>query len=95
VRTALEAAQGLLEAGFRLTALDAGGSCDLWDIETDERTAFVLGGEHGGVADEVIALVSQTVRIPMAEGVESLNVSAAAAILFFELRRRAQLAATD
>jgi 23S rRNA (guanosine2251-2'-O)-methyltransferase len=95
VRSALDAAQELAGAGFRLTALDAGGSSDLWDMETGRRTAFVLGGEHGGVADDVKALVSQTVRIPMAEGVESLNVAAAAAIVFFEVRRRAHRAATD
>jgi 23S rRNA (guanosine2251-2'-O)-methyltransferase len=88
VRTAVDAAEQLVAAGFDLVALDAEGATDLWRMELGPRTAFVLGGEHAGVSEEVMQLVSRTVRIPMAEGVESLNVSAAAAVLSFELRRR-------
>jgi 23S rRNA (guanosine2251-2'-O)-methyltransferase len=88
VRTAVDAAEQLASAGFTLVALEASGSNDLWNVEFGPRTAFVLGGEHAGVSEEVMALVTRTVRIPLAEGVESLNVSAAAAIVLFEVQRR-------
>ncbi|HVA07324.1 MAG TPA: RNA methyltransferase [Acidimicrobiales bacterium] len=87
IRTALEAAQQLRAAGFDLVALDAAGVVDLWHMEAERRTALVLGGEHGGISDEVKSLATRTVRVPLAPGVESLNVAAAAAVAFFELRR--------
>jgi tRNA G18 (ribose-2'-O)-methylase SpoU len=45
------------------------------------RTALVLGPEGPGLAQEDLARCDQTVRISMAEGVDSLNVAAAGAIL--------------
>jgi 23S rRNA (guanosine2251-2'-O)-methyltransferase len=53
--------------------------------------AFVLGSESAGRAPEVADLVDTWVSIPMAAGVESLNVSAAAAVVCFELVRRSRL----
>jgi 23S rRNA (guanosine2251-2'-O)-methyltransferase len=90
IRTAYEAAQQLRDAGFHVVSLDAEGTVDLWEMELADRTALVLGGEHAGVSEDVAALVTQSVRIPMSDGVESLNVAAAAAVLCFEVLRRAQ-----
>jgi len=49
------------------------------------RTALVLGPEGPGLAPEALARCERTVRIPMAEGVDSLNVAAAGAILMHRL----------
>ena len=89
VRTAVEAAQLLVDARFDLVALNPRGDTELWDADLGPRTAFVLGGEHAGLSDEVSGLVTRSVCVPLADGVESLNVAAAAAIVFFEARRRA------
>lgn len=76
---------GLLwESGFRVLGLAAGGSESLWSVGLPERVAFVLGGETHGLSVEVDELVS----IPMAGGVESLNVAVAAGVLCAELARR-------
>jgi 23S rRNA (guanosine2251-2'-O)-methyltransferase len=88
VRTSLEAVQLLVEAGFSVVVLDANGAEDLWNAPFGPRTALVLGGEHAGVSEEVLQLASSSVRIPMAPGIESLNVAAAAAIVCFEISRR-------
>jgi 23S rRNA (guanosine2251-2'-O)-methyltransferase len=88
VRTAAEAAQTLTDNGFSLVELDSQGEVDLWDAQFADRTALVLGSETAGLSDDVKPLITTSVRIPMADGVESLNVSAAAAVVFFELRRR-------
>jgi 23S rRNA (guanosine2251-2'-O)-methyltransferase len=88
IRTALEAAQQLKDAEFDLVALSADGALDLWQMDFAPRTALILGGEHAGITDEVKAMAARTVRVPCATGVESLNVAAAAAVAFFELRRR-------
>ena len=48
----------------------------------------MLGTEGDGLAAETIARCDYTVRIPMAHGVDSLNVAAASAVAFWQLRRR-------
>ncbi|NHM13461.1 TrmH family RNA methyltransferase [Xiamenia xianingshaonis] len=52
-----------------------------------DRLAVVLGTEGEGLADSTIAQADFTVRIPMANGVDSLNVAAASAVAFWQLRR--------
>ncbi|MFD4251268.1 TrmH family RNA methyltransferase [Amycolatopsis thermoflava] len=86
--TAAEAASMLAEAGYGLYALGAQGGSSLFEAPLPERAAFVLGGETAGVSDEVASLVTGWLSIPMPGEVESLNVSAAAAVLCFELVRR-------
>lgn len=55
-------------------------------LKTIERLALVMGTEGDGLAREVLAQTDYVVRIPMAHGVDSLNVAAAAAVAFWELR---------
>ncbi len=57
-------------------------------LHTIQRLAIVLGTEGDGLAPEVISSCDITVKIPMAHNVDSLNVGAAAAVAFFELRKR-------
>ena len=47
---------------------------------------MVLGTEGEGLKDDTIAGCDYTVMIPMAHGVDSLNVAAASAVAFWELR---------
>ncbi len=53
-----------------------------------ERLAVVLGAEGDGLAPDTVARCDYTVRIPMARGVDSLNVAAASAVAFWQLRCR-------
>ena len=53
-----------------------------------EKLAIVLGAEGDGLAGSTIAACDYTVRIPMGHGVDSLNVAAASAVAFWELRAR-------
>ena len=53
-----------------------------------EKLAVVLGTEGDGLSDGTIAACDYTVRIPMTHGVDSLNVAAASAVAFWELRPR-------
>lgn len=84
----IEAAiSALQEAAFSLLGMDAGGA-SLFEAELPERTAFVLGNETAGLSPAAVAALDEVVSIPLAAGVESLNVAAAAAVLCFELVRR-------
>jgi 23S rRNA (guanosine2251-2'-O)-methyltransferase len=88
--SAREAAEMLTEAGYGLYALGASSKTTIFEFDLPQRAAFVLGGETAGVGAEVGELVTEWVSIPMPGDVESLNVSAAAAVLSFELVRRAR-----
>jgi 23S rRNA (guanosine2251-2'-O)-methyltransferase len=75
----------LRDAGFRVFGLVASSDRSLWDARPfPERSAFVLGGETGGLT----VAVDEPLAIPMAGTVDSLNVAVAAGVLCFELLRR-------
>lgn len=78
---------GLREAGFSLVASTLStAAVDLAEFETPERVALLLGTEGRGLSDAWQAAADHHVTIPMAQGVDSLNVAAAAAILAYGLR---------
>lgn len=56
-------------------------------LKTKPKLAIVMGTEGDGLSQETIAATDTVVRIPMAHGVDSLNVAAAAAVAFWELRK--------
>jgi tRNA G18 (ribose-2'-O)-methylase SpoU len=53
-----------------------------------EKLALALGSEGDGLTKETIAACDDTVKIPMYHGVDSLNVAAASAVAFWQLRTR-------
>lgn len=67
---------------------DESVSIDDKALSDEPKIAIVMGTEGDGLADSVISDSDYVVRIPMAHGVDSLNVAAAAAVAFWELRIR-------
>jgi 23S rRNA (guanosine2251-2'-O)-methyltransferase len=88
--SATEAVAELVEARFTIVGLDAGaaGARSVFGAELPERAAYVVGNETEGLSDAVRAAVERWLAIPLAGGVESLNVACAATVLAFELTRR-------
>ena len=81
----------LHQAGFEVAALAlSDDSIALGDpaLAACEKLALVLGTEGDGLSPHTIATCDYTVRIPMEHGVDSLNVAAASAVAFWELRCR-------
>ena len=81
----------LKEAGFTTAAMaltDNSISIDAPVLRETARLAVVLGTEGDGLAKDTIAHCDYTVKIPMYHGVDSLNVAAASAVAFWELRAR-------
>ena len=81
----------LRELGFVVAALALGeDSVALDDLasQAPQRLALVLGTEGDGLRRSTLTQVDKVVRIPMAGGVDSLNVAAAAAVAAWELRAR-------
>ena len=81
----------LNDIGFRTAAMaltDNSVSIDDKRLEDEEKLAIVMGTEGDGLADNVIDDADYVVRIPMSHGVDSLNVAAAAAVAFWQLRAK-------
>ena len=81
----------LREMGFRTAAMalrEDAVPIDDPRLAAEEKLAIVLGTEGTGLARTTIADCDYTVRIPMQHGVDSLNVAAASAVAFWQLRAR-------
>ena len=77
--------------GYKTCAMalrDDSYSIDAPELRRVEKLAVVLGTEGDGLADATIEGCDYTVKIPMFHGVDSLNVAAASAVAFWELRPR-------
>ena len=62
----------------------------IYDVDLRGPVAMIFGNEGRGLPETLLALADQLVHIPMAGGVESLNVAAAAAVCCFERQRQLQ-----
>lgn len=76
--------------GFKTAAMalcDNSISIDDPVLSQEEKLAVILGSEGDGLTESTIATCDYTVRIPMFHSVDSLNVAAASAVAFWQLRR--------
>ncbi len=79
----------LRQLGFRTAAMALSDDSITLDdpiLKQQERLAIIMGTEGDGLPKTTIAAADFVVRIPMAHGVDSLNVAAASAVAFWELR---------
>ena len=89
--TYIPGVEGLQQHGFKTAAMaltDDSVSIDDPALLAEDKLAVVLGSEGDGLAVTTIASCDYTVKIPMYHGVDSLNVAAASAVAFWELRNR-------
>ena len=87
----IEAAVAFLkESRLQVVVADQSGGVgkSFWDAELTGPTALVLGSEGGGVPRALRHIAAVTVRIPITDPVDSLNVAVAAGVLLFEARRQ-------
>lgn len=83
------AIDALVDAGWTVIGLDGAADQTLEEaVAVNGPVAIVLGAEGDGIRQGVANACSGLARIPMQPGMESLNVSNAAAIAFYELARR-------
>ncbi len=76
--------------GFRTAALaltDDSISIEDPVLAQEEKLALILGSEGDGLTQDTICRADYTVKIPMYHGVDSLNVAAASAVAFWQLRK--------
>lgn len=73
--------------GVRVLVADMQGE-PIWSIDLSIPTMFIVGNEGSGVRPRTKSLASSSCRIPMLQGVESLNVATAGSILLYETMRQ-------
>ena len=81
----------LKELGFKTVSMalrDDSYSIDDPRLRQEEKLAILMGSEGDGLTEDTLANCDFTVKIPMYHGVDSLNVAAASAVAFWELRAR-------
>lgn len=88
--TWLDSYSQLHDLGFKTAAMaltDQSISLDDTILKQQDKLAFIMGTEGDGLPQQTINDADFTVRIPMSHQVDSLNVAAAAAVAFWELRK--------
>ncbi|HYY98380.1 MAG TPA: RNA methyltransferase, partial [Pyrinomonadaceae bacterium] len=74
--------------GVRTTAADATARTSHTEVDWTTPRAVVLGPEAGGLSDEEVRACAESLRIPMREPVESLNLTTALAVILYEAARQ-------
>ena len=98
VSAAAGAVRFLQSRGFFCAAMaltDNSVSVDDPALHSAEKCALFLGSEGPGLPEDAVRACDLTVKLPMANGVDSLNVAAAAAVAFWELTRGSRAAARE
>ena len=79
---------GFRRTGGRVLATVVAAATPLYAADLRGRVAIVIGSEGAGLSPALLAQVDARMAIPMAEGTESLNAAAAAAVVLFEAVRQ-------
>ncbi|MBQ6263358.1 MAG: RNA methyltransferase [Clostridia bacterium] len=86
--SAVEAAEQLASSGRRLVAAALTDDSEtLGSFEPSDDDVVVIGNEGHGISKKMLSVCSVTLKIPMAEGCESLNAGSAAAVILWEYRK--------
>lgn len=80
--------QALQTQGVQIIATLPTAELTYWQIDLTQPTVIVLGNEGAGLSAKIADIADVAVKIPLASGVESLNVAIAAALIFYEARRQ-------
>jgi len=81
----------LKNSGLRIIAATEKAEKYYTDSKMDVPLCIVLGSEDKGISQEILDLADEQIRIPLYGKIESLNVSAAAALIIFEAARQRRL----
>jgi TrmH family RNA methyltransferase len=77
----------LQKQGYTVWASTLEDATSLYEIKPSGKTAIILGNEGAGVQKHIVSLADKTVKIPIYGKAESLNVSIAAGILMYHVRK--------
>jgi len=88
--TSIESLETLKGSGFHLAAFALRNdslTLSEFAVSDHSKKAILLGNEGYGLSDEILNICDSVIKIPMREGVDSLNVAVASGIAFYELNK--------
>jgi len=88
VNTLIEAFKYLRESGFQLIAATEKAEEIIYHADFTQPSAIILGAEDTGIDPKLLKMADILVKIPMFGSIQSLNVSVAASVIFFEVVRQ-------
>lgn len=74
--------------GVQVIATRPTASITYWQVDMTRPSLILLGNEGAGLSPELTAMADVSIKIPLAAGVESLNVAITAALILYEARRQ-------
>lgn len=74
--------------GMQVVATIPDAKLTYWELDLRLPTVILLGNEGAGLSPELVATANQQARIPLSQGVESLNVAIATALILYEAQRQ-------
>ncbi len=80
----------LQSQGLQIVATVPNSNINYWEIDLRKPTLIVVGNEGYGISTDLIDLADYSVKIPLSNGVESLNVAISTAIILYEVQRQRQ-----
>ena len=83
-----DAAKYLQDSGFQLVAATEKAEDFIFNADFNKPVALILGAEDTGIDPKLLKMADVLVKIPMYGAIKSMNVSAAASVLFFEIVRQ-------
>lgn len=86
---------GICVAGQAVWLADAAGEAPYDTVDWSQPSALIIGGEASGASPAASRLATGRVKIPMAEGPESLNAAMAATVILFEVARQKRRRAAE
>ena len=81
--------QRLKNDGTKIICTHLKGNTEYYNVDLKQKICVVVGNEANGVSDGIASIADYLVKIPMADGVESLNASVATGVVLYEVVRQA------
>lgn len=78
----------LHQKGVQIVATTPVAKLTHWEIDWQKPSVILLGNEGAGLSSEIVKIADAPVKIPLSQGVESLNVAIAAAVILYEAQRQ-------
>lgn len=78
----------LQSKGLQVLATVPSSTINYWEIDLRKPTLIIVGNEGSGISTDLINLADYSVKIPLSNGVESLNVAISTAIILYEIQRQ-------
>ena len=77
--------------GVNVVATLPNAKKNYWDLDLTRPTIILLGNEGSGLSEQLVNMADETVKIPLEQNIESLNVAVTGALILYEAKKQRTL----